>query len=558
MARRRSLASLVALALLVGACSSADTPTGLDQGQGTGEDQGAGDGSAPEVGQVLLGLLPDVEPSPVPAPVATRTETWDLGTVTLADGVPAPLRGVIAWPEQLDVGVPLPLVMVLHGSHPICRDDPAAYGSWPCPPGTEIENERGLTWLAEAIAARGVVAIAPALNSQHTFGAGEPLPSVRSIELITRAIAALDAGSLPVAPGALDGTLVLVGHSMGAEDAVLLTRSLSTERAVTGLVLVQPSLNSVDAMALPATPTVVVLSECDGDVGLSGGTYVSERLRVVGAAPVALVMLDGGSHNATNSLLGRDFFPVESPTCEEQRVAWLDDWEAVAARERDRLGAILPGLVVAVMGRDGGGWAGRVFDEPRVDTPGVTLAVVPGDARVAAHPSLAVRPDEAVDAVDVDGLTAGGARVTRCPTGYSTPLVLPGSEPCHRPELPMIVGQPATLAVAWDRPSARVTLPVAGSAGDVLRLRAFADPADVRLGAGPIRLRIVAADGSSVDVELPVPDVQRLDLDPFEVAVGFLPWRTTRVALGADIASVTIELIAPDTGSLQIVSLGVD
>jgi hypothetical protein len=52
--------------------------------------------------------------------------------------------------------------------------------------------------------------------------------------------------------------------------------------------------------------------------------------------------------------------------------------------------------------------------------------------------------------------------------------------------------------------------------------------------------------------------VQRIDIDPFRVAVGFLPWRTTRVALGADIASVTIELLAPDAGSLQIVSLSVD
>jgi hypothetical protein len=269
-------------------------------------------------------------------------------------------------------------------------------------------------------------------------------------------------------------------------------------------------------------------------------------------------MLDGGSHNATNALLGRDFFPVESPSCEEQRVAWLADWQDVAARERERLGAILPGFVVAVTGQDGGGWPSRVFDEPRIDEPGVTLAVVPAGARVAAHPSLMVRADEAVDAVAVDGLLVDGARVTRCPTGYSTPFVLPGSEPCHRPELPMIVGQPATLAVAWDRPGARITLPVAGSVGDVLRLRAFADPADVRVGEGPIRLRIVAADGSSVQVELPVPAVQRLDIDPFKVTVGFLPWRTTRIALGAEVASVTIELLAPEAGSMQIVSLGVD
>jgi hypothetical protein len=104
-------------------------------------DRGRGDGraagSTPEAARILLGLVPDVEPHTTPEPVATRTKTWDLGSITLADGVPAPLRGVIAWPEQLEAGVHPPLVMVLHGSHPIRRDDPSTCGSWPCPAGTE-------------------------------------------------------------------------------------------------------------------------------------------------------------------------------------------------------------------------------------------------------------------------------------------------------------------------------------------------------------------------------------------------------------------------------------
>jgi hypothetical protein len=61
-----------------------------------------------------------------------------------------------------------------------------------------------------------------------------------------------------------------------------------------------------------------------------------------------------------------------------------------------------------------------------------------------------------------------------------------------------------------------------------------------------------------VELELPVPEVQRIELDPFQVTFGFLPWQTTRIELGAEMASVTIELLSPDAGALQIVSLGID
>jgi len=89
-------------------------------------------------------------------------------------------------------------------------------------------------------------------------------------------------------------------------------------------------------------------------------------------------------------------------------------------------------------------------------------------------------------------------------------------------------------------------------------MRAFADPADARLEAGPIRLRLHADDGSSVDVELPVPPVTRLSAPPFELAMAFLPWRTERIALGGELTTITIEVLSPAAGALQLVSLGID
>jgi len=467
---RRSLTVIAALALLALACGPTDPGRpGASEGPGPAAPQGPS--------AVLLDVLASEEAAPEGPLLATRTASYDLGLVELADGVRAPVRGLAAWPEGIDAvgGAPAPLVLVLHGSHPICRDDPRDYGSWPCPAGTEIENEQGLQWLLEALAARGNVALAPALNVQHSLGAGEPLPAVRTVELVARTLAALDADLLPVSAADVTDDVVLVGHSVGGQDAVLLARtagrggvsgplgetltaalgSAFAGREVVGLVLIQPALWALEAVDLASVPAAIVVSECDGDVRLSGANYVSERLPSVRDVPVALLLLDGGSHNATNTLLAPDSFPLETPRCEAQLLERRADWGAIASAHRQQLAAFLPGLVTATRTHDGlrsspvdGGWAARVFDEPAVPDDGITLVVIPAGARPPAHPSTASRTDQVVDATLVDGITAERARVLRCPSGYYTPYVMPGSEPCHRPELGMLVGQPATLAIS--------------------------------------------------------------------------------------------------------------
>jgi dienelactone hydrolase len=549
--RMRTVAVLAGAGLMVAAClGGATVPDGGQGGSAASETPATGT-PAP----ILAALVPDAAPlDAAGAPTVPVTTTrYDLGTVTLADGAPAPMRGVIAVPATASAAAPAPLVVVLHGSHLICRDDPSGYGTWPCPAGTEVENEQGLTWLLEALAARGAVAIAPALNVQYTYGAGEPEPASRTAQVVTRTLDALAQGVLPVAASSIDLTrMVLAGHSLGGQDANLLARgSHGFDRDVVGLVLIQPALNVVDARELADVPTVVLISECDGDVRLSGGLYVSDRLVRTGDAPVALVVLDGGSHNATNALLGADGFPSESPTCDAQRVAraaGAPTWDVEAAAERERLTALLPPLVDAVIAAAGGNLTG-LFDGTRAPVDG-HVTVVPGGARVPVLPG--------VDARAIAAVLADGATLTWCPSGYYTPYVAPGSEPCHRPELSLMVGQPATVAVAWDRPGARVTVPVAGVAGDVLRLRLFPDPADVRLGDGPIVLRLSAQDGSSVEVSVPVPPAVRFTVDPFDIVGALLPWQTVRVELGAALTELTLEVVGPAQGSLQVLTLGVD
>jgi len=181
----------------------------------------------------------------------------------------------------------------------------------------------------------------------------------------------------------------------------------------------------------------------------------------------------------------------------------------------------------------------------------VYLAVIPAGA---AAPLLPGDSDRALD-----GLTAGDTvRLLWCPSGYYTPFVLPDKEDCHRPELTMMVGQAATVAVTWDRPGTLFTIPVTAQKGDILRLRFFLDMADTRFGEEPLEVQMSAQDGSYVRVTVPLPPVLRFDVPPFELAGAFLPWYTVRAVVMEDLEEVTVAVLGPTAGSLQIVTLGID
>jgi hypothetical protein len=124
------------------------------------------------------------------------SSTWDDGIVTLSDGAPTRDWGVVAAPDGAG---PYPVVLLLHGNHPTCPTDTGG-GTWPCPEGTENPNHEGLAYLAEALAERGFVAVAPGINVQYTFGAGEPMEAARTAEIAERTLARLEAGELGVDP----------------------------------------------------------------------------------------------------------------------------------------------------------------------------------------------------------------------------------------------------------------------------------------------------------------------------------------------------------------------
>lgn len=118
----------------------------------------------------------------------------------------------------------------------------------------------------------------------------------------------------------------------------------------------------------------------------------------------------------------------------------------------------------------------------------------------------------------------------------------------------MMVGFPRTIAASWDAAGASLTLPVDARAGTVARLRVLPDFADERL-TSPLRLRL-SAGSESVDVDIELPEVRRTQLDPFEVSFGLAMWSTVTLPLPDGASELTVEVLGPGAGSMQILSLG--
>lgn len=535
--RRASITTASVLAaLLLAAC--ADAASTSDEAPDDGQhaaDVGAEAGAA--------GLVPVATPQPPPdvEPLPVESSTWDGGLIELADATPIRDWGVAAAPTT---GGPYPVAVLLHGSHFVCREDAQAYGSWPCPDGTENPHHEGLTYLAEAVAARGFVVAVPGTNAQHTFGAGEPEPAVRSAEIADRALTALAAGERGVDAALVDAErIVVIGHSVGAQEAAMLAAGVTSfSRPVAGVVLLLPALWAQEALPLVDVPAVVVIGECDGDTGVTGANYVSDALLATRQAPAALISLAHVTHNAINTGLPPDPFPVTTPGCTDEQLM-------PAEAERELFAAMVPELALAVLGDGGAGWAGIVFDDPQ-SPDGVEIGVVPGGAAVAALPGAS---ESVIADLELAGITA-----TFCPFGYYTPFVEPDRVACHRPELPHMVGQPRTLALTWDEPGASMTVPLEARAGDILRLRIFPDVAAGFLGDAPVQLRLTVPGGASVDVEVPVPPYAFETMEEFDIYSTFAPWQTFAFEVTGDVAAVELTLVEPGAGGVQLVSLGID
>ncbi len=483
---------------------------------------------------------------------AIRTIVYDAGMQQLP-GAAGTRRwwGVVSAPSD-GLG-PFPVAVVLHGAHSFCSGA-SGTRAWPCPEGTEIPNHEGLAYLTDALARRGFVAIAPGLNAEYALDREGGVPGTITAAIVERDLRALQTGqpAFGINPSMVDPSrLVLVGHSRGGSIAAVLARpdsTLSAAYPTRGVVLLAPSPDTVEPDRLADVAAVVVVGTCDGDTGVTAANFATAALVAKRQTPVGLVIMDGATHNAINDRLAPEEVLDGRPGCG-------DGDRLTPSAQRELLAASVPELARRVLGSPAAGIGAAVFDPMRADDTGSPrISVVhidPSSARRSLLPDL-TSPGAG------DALSKGLA-TTWCPAGTYSSYSRPGTERCHRVELDDLVGTPAALAMSWDQPGASLTAPGGVEApGAILVVRAFADPIDERMGPGPVILQLSGRrpDASIWTAQITVP-VAALGapFPPFGARRGAVLWTEQRLALDTPLTAVTVTVMSPAQGSLQLVSL---
>jgi hypothetical protein len=236
-----------------------------------------------------------------------RTRTFGFGPEAL------PLAGSAWLPRRSDAG-PAPLVLVVHGNHPM-----------------EVDSHEGFAYLCEALARHGYVCASVDLrflNTSHVadaFGGLEGDRIVRSWMLLEHLALWRQWSETPGHPleGRVDlGDIALVGHSRGgaavvqaaewnarrripAAPEVVLPRAFGI-RSVTGLAPIEVATPEGVETAPPTLDGIsylVVHGGRDADVRSFEGALQYDRTRVAGSDSALKVslLLERGNHNHFNT-----------------------------------------------------------------------------------------------------------------------------------------------------------------------------------------------------------------------------------------------------------------
>lgn len=466
---------------------------------------------------LLASALAAAQPAgtPLPAAVAQSTSsarTYTLGERTLeqtwlprrdpARTMPYRAEGIIAVPEG---DGPFPLVLIFHDAHPSCPPDTSipdlTLTTWPCSPGKEQRNDIGLAYLADALAARGYIAVIPNLNVIYAAAYESVGPELRRYpELLSAHLAGLVQANRNATPafgaslrGKIDFTRIgIIGHGHGA---LLAMQSARLRQGRSRSRTTSPADGPLSAVLLVApvyapegdadVPLGVVLPSCDGvDPELSGqGYYEDARLARSRRHFAASVYLIGANHNAFNPAVQEDDaqrLPAQSACRDGTRIPasrqrdflarYAADFLDVAMQVRPaevRPAEVRPASAAAAAGLDAAGSAPTdLYGLP------VRTALSPATAQRA----IIIRPSSEEEL----GYNGFGSYAIR--SGASHIAFCPYRQPCGRWAIQP--GNPAQFRFSWNDPrDARWTLPLGDTPADLssfatLHLRVTLDPTD--------------------------------------------------------------------------------
>ena len=252
------------------------------------------------------GLSVHWDPATNTAVVVTDTPQGNLYCYDLGEGMlDNPTRPDTSYRMQGVLGVPegedCPVVILLHGSHPIQQAADNRY-------------DLGFSYLVEALADAGYLALSMNVGINYSFEDGEPIDCERTVqvveqqsELLARAIGG-EQGIFPcdlTGKGDLDN-VILVGHSRAGSDILAVADGTET-LGVRGLVSVAPSMVSPLPDTPPDLPAGILIPQYDGDVTSLDDATLFDRLESAQGhtAPTELIYLYGGNHGGFSTALVR-------------------------------------------------------------------------------------------------------------------------------------------------------------------------------------------------------------------------------------------------------------
>jgi dienelactone hydrolase len=539
------------------------------------------------VALVITSMAP-LQPTHAQAPVAQRysagdasiDQTW-LPRRNAQRKMPYRVEGIIAAPEGAG---PFPIVFILHGAHGGCptqvNDAGVAVEQWPCAPDVEQRNDAGLSYLAEALAARGYVAIAPNLNAVYAQAYGAVSPELRRypdvldahLQLLIAANTTITTALGINLQGRLDlNRIGMAGHGHGAlltmqsarARAERRTRRVPTAGApLFGALLLAPQFAAGGDIDMPLG---IVLPECDGETPeLNGQAYYEDaRLRTNRNAFAASLYLRGASHNAFNNAVQSD---------DATKVAHVPGCGAAnlltPAAQQQFLAQYAPDFFDAALGNlDNAARAGLSVNAPppnvMFDVPVQTaLAAGAGQRGIVIAPRS--RDDLGYNGFGGFAKVTGPARLDFCDS----------RAPCTR--WPLQPGNPTQLRFSWNDPiSVKWEMPLGETPADLspftaLHFRVVPDPSDfLNAHRKPLGLNLTLIDVNdrSAVVRLTAQDVAAFAYPPGRLDVSSFRWLghaflgSVRVPLaqfaGIDLAQVkTMEIqpAGPSTVSGQAAS----
>lgn len=457
----------------------------------------------------FIPALPAPDPGPTATPLVTegiagsRALAYNLGTTTIAQSwsadtpeMPVPLLGAISVPEGEG---PFPLALVLHGRHPRCyADDAQLEEVWPCAEGAEPRYDIGFSYLLDALAARGYLAVAPSVNGAYTtaYDLGQealdvvqPRVDERMIQIVEAHVAQLQdaGGGAAIFAGGLDltgrvdvGRVVVVAHSTSGITANKVAREGTLP--VRAQVLLAP-MYFANTGATADVPTAVLLSACDGDRSdLPGQTYYERARSSSRAGDLFSAVLAGANHNFYNQELERqgidDGTFSRNPSCSLARVSGPEQQAFLSALAGDFFDAALGEA-------DAPDWLYITAPAP---------AELYGQAaQIALSPPVTSRRTLLSGQPELDGPLLAEL----CPAGEAC------AEGLLQP------GLPDSVRLSWEGEGAefRVAVPALEESYATVRLRVAVDPTHPRNAAGePVTFSVVLADAAGNAAAVPLPE----------------------------------------------------